>query len=113
MPQKTLVKKKVDKALEWFAANPFLTFKEVNDALGGNYCSQWYYANTHGFRDRYDAILQQAFAELEAPAIMGMKDLIEQRNFQACKYVLDNRGYKAVEKVEANIKNDINITIEE
>lgn len=106
----------VNKALEWFRLNPALTFTEVDKALGYNTCacSKWYKANTNGFKDRYDELLKAEFAALEGPAIKCMSDLIrEDRSFQAAKYVLDNRGYKAAEKIEADISADIEIVIGE
>lgn len=106
----------VNKALEMFAESPALTFADVSRALGyesGKVVSNWYQRNTQGFRDKYDALLKIKFAELEAPAIVSLGDLVAERNFHAVKYVLDNRGYKPVEKVEANISTDIVINIEE
>ena len=81
--------------------------------LGNGAISKWYSRNTQGFRDNYDALMKLTFAQLEAPAISALGDLVEERNFHAVKYVLDNRGYKPVEKVEANISTDIVINIEE
>lgn len=106
----------VNKALEWFQKNPALSFREVDEALGyhTSACSKWYKANTCNFKNRYDELLQMEFAALEAPAIKCIGDLIkEDRSFQAAKYVLDNRGYKAADKIEAEVKNDINIVVGE
>lgn len=105
----------IDKALEMFAENPSLTFVAVSKALGHeeSYISTIYYRNSYGFRDRYDELLKRKFAELEAPAIVALGDLVKDKQFNAIKYVLDNRGYKPVEKVEANINNDVIITIGE
>ena len=105
----------IQKALDMFAANPALTFVDVSKALEHNdaYISLCYSRNTYGFRERYDELLKQKFAELEAPAIAALGDLVKEKQFNAIKYVLDNRGYKPVEKVEANIATDININIVE
>ena len=105
----------VEKALEWFRDDPSLSFKAVDEALGyhTSACSKWYAANTCGFRDAYDELLKAEFAALEGPAIKCMADLIEGRSFQAAKYVLDNRGYKAADKIEAMVDTNINITVED
>lgn len=105
----------VEKALEWFRDDPSLSFKAVDEALGyhTSACSKWYAANTCGFRDAYDELLKAEFAALEGPAIKCMADLIEGRSFQAAKYVLDNRGYKAADKIEATVDTTINITVED
>lgn len=104
----------VEKALEWFRDDPSLSFKAVDEALGyhTSACSKWYAANTCGFRDAYDELLKAEFAALEGPAIKCMADLIEGRSFQAAKYVLDNRGYKAADKIEASVDNNIVVNIE-
>ena len=113
-PSQAIVKAEVARALEMFEENPALTFKEVGEALGKakNTVRMWYSRNTHGFRDKYDELLKQRFAELESPAICALSDLIEQRHFQAVKYALDNRGYAAAQKIEADVKQDIVINIE-
>ena len=105
----------VDKILELLTHNPALRFTEISRMLNHNddYVSLLYSRNTHGFRDRYDELLKQKFAELEGPAISALGDLVSEKHFNAIKYVLDNRGYKPIEKVEANIATDINITIAE
>ena len=106
----------VEKALEWFRDDPSLSFKAVDEALGyhTNACSKWYAANTCGFKDRYDELLKEEFAALEGPAIKCMGDLIrENRSFQAAKYVLDQRGYNAADKIEAAVDTTINITVED
>lgn len=106
----------VAKALEWFKEDPSLSFKAVDEALGyhTHACSKWYAANTCGFKDAYDEILKAEFAALEGPAIKCIGDLIrEQHSFQAAKYVLDNRGYKAADKIEASVDTNITISVED
>lgn len=106
----------VEKALEWFREDPSLSFKQVDEALGyhTSACSKWYKANTYGFKEKYDELLKEEFAALEGPAIKCMGDLIrENRSFQAAKYVLDQRGYKAADKIEATVDTTINITVED
>jgi hypothetical protein len=106
----------VEKALEWFRDDPSLSFSAVSEALGyesSNTVSHWYMRNTCGFKEKYDALLQAEFAALEGPAIKCMGDLIrDQHSFQAAKYVLDNRGYKAADKIEANLETNITVNIE-
>jgi hypothetical protein len=105
----------VKKALEMFAENPALTFTDVSHALGYTHSavSKWYARNTAGFKDSYDELLKMRFAELESPAITALGELVKDKNFNAVKYVLDNRGYKPVEKIEANVATDIVINIGE
>lgn len=107
----------MNKSLEIVAQNPAITYKDICRALGIGECcvGRWYRSNLDGYRDRYDEVLKDAFNELEGAAIKCMADLIKDKNFNAAKYVLDNKGYKAEEKVKAEVSGDIdiNITIEE
>ena len=105
----------VKKALEMFENDYTLTFSTVSVALGysDKRCSRWYRDNTCGFKDKYDEIIKRRFAELEAPAIHSLSELVSEKNFQAVKYVLDNRGYKAPDKIEANLETNITVNIEE
>ena len=116
-PSKIKTKMAVEKALEWFRDDPSLSFTAVSAALGyesEGVVSHWYSRNTFGFKDAYDELLKAEFAALEGPAIKCMGDLIrEDRSFQAAKYVLDNRGYKAADEIEANVETNITVNIEE
>lgn len=104
----------IRRALEMFAENPALTFSDASRMLNLSVgaVSKWYARNTGGFKDSYDELLKQRFAELESPAITALGELVADKNFNAVKYVLDNRGYKPVEKIEANVATDIVINIE-
>ena len=105
----------VEKALEWFREDPSLSFSAVSEALGygSQAVSHWYNRNTCGFQEKYDELLKEEFAALEGPAIKCIGDLIrENRSFQAAKYVLDNRGYKAADKIEASVDTNIVVNIE-
>ena len=41
-----------------------------------------------------------------------MIELAKEGNFNANKYILDSLGYAPAQKIEAEVNNDINITIE-
>lgn len=104
-----------EKACEIIRKNPALSYAAVSKAIGMNdrAVREWYYRDTHGFRAKWDEALHDAFNRLEGLAIQCMGDLIVDGNFQAAKYVLDNRGYKPVDKVEAKVDatQEINIVI--
>lgn len=105
----------VNRALKMFEKNPAMTFTEVSYALGLSHgaVSKWYSRNTSGFKDAYDELMKRRFAELECPAITALGELVADKNFNAVKYVLDNRGYKPVEKIQADVNTDIVINIGE
>ena len=105
----------VRRALEMLEGNPALTFTELSRALGlsDGAVSKWYSRNTGNFKELYDELMKLRFAALEAPAITALGELVADKNFNAVKYVLDNRGYKPVEKIQADINTDIVINIGE
>lgn len=104
----------MEKALEMVRQNPNMGMQEISLTLGLSKSTVWDWQrfNREGFGDRYRETLREAFNDLEAPAICALKDLIEDRNFQAVRYVLDNRGYKAADRVEQVTDNTVTITIQ-
>ena len=104
-------------ACEIIRQNPALSYDAVGKKLGlaKRTVWQWYDRDTHGFKEKWDKALQDAFARLEGLAIQTMADLLVDGSFQAAKYVLDNRNYGATQKIKADVDSsvDINITIEE
>lgn len=104
-----------NEACEMLRKNPGLSFCAISKqlGLGDNTVRRWYRNDLNGFQNKWDEALKDAFHRLEGLAIQCMGDLIVDGNFQAAKYVLDNRGYKPVDKVEAKVDatQDINIVI--
>lgn len=95
----------MNKAIEIVKVQPGISMKGLSEAIGlsASMCGKWYDDNVDGFKDRYHEALKYAFNSLEGVAIKTMADLMEEGSFQASKYVLDNRGYKAPDKVEAKV----------
>lgn len=54
----------------------------------------------------------EKFKSLEDLAIQKLQENIEKRNQKAIEYALDYLGYKATQKVEADVNTDITITID-
>ena len=46
-------------------------------------------------------------------AMEMMQNLARKGEFKANKYILDSLGYAPAQKIEADVKTDINITVEE
>ena len=105
------------KACEIISRNPALSYAAVSKKLGldERTVCQWYKRDTHGFKEKWDSALHDAFDRLEGLAIQALGDLIVDGNFSAVKYVLDNKNYGATQKIKADVDSsvDINITIEE
>lgn len=65
------------------------------------------------FTQELDRRLKEQWKDAERLAIDKMIGLAAEGCFQANKYILDNLGYKPVEKIQAEVSTDINIVIEE
>ena len=67
-------------------------------------------------KDEFQAYIrelcQDKFKDLEKLAIDKLRDNISKGNQKAIEYTLDYLGYKATQKIEAELTNDININIE-
>ena len=64
------------------------------------------------FQAYMSELCKDKFKELEKLAIEKLRDNIGKGNQKAIEYALDYLGYKATQKVEAELTNDININIE-
>lgn len=106
-----------EKSLQMFRENPMATLQSVSLALGLSHSCvfMWIKDDIDGYKARYQQALKDAFESLESNAIASLSSLIEDKNFQAVKYVLDNRGYSAPKEIKADVNGsmEININIDE
>lgn len=106
-----------ERACDIIRENPALTYATVGSMLGVSERTvwQWYYRDTNNFKAKWDEALQDAFKRLEGRAIQSLGALVDEKNFSAVKYVLDNRNYGATQKIKADVDSsvDINISIKE
>ena len=65
------------------------------------------------FQEEMKRRLADQWKNAESLAQRRMIELADSGCFQANKYILDSLGYAPVQKIEADVKTDINITIEE
>lgn len=102
---------KMEQALDIVRKNPAISMRMLSEEIGlsQNMCNTWYRTDVDGFKAKYEEALRDAFNRLEGLAVQCMGDLIVNGNFQAAKYVLDNRGYKPVEKTEVDMTANIQI----
>lgn len=105
----------MDKVLDIVRQNPKASFAELSCAVGltRDRVWTWHRNNLDGFRDRYKETLKEAFEGLEGSAIQSLGELVEEKNFSAVKFVLENQGYKPVEKVEQKTETTIVVSIDE
>ncbi len=64
------------------------------------------------FQEELKRRLADKWKDAERLATAKMIELAADGNFNANKYILDSNGYAPATKIEADVKTDINITIE-
>lgn len=102
------------KALELLVYSPYMTQSMIAKEVGvhRDTIRVWREENQE-FKAELERAIKERWKAAEAMAVNGMIDLASEGNFQALRYMLDNLGYKPVEKIEADINSEINIVIEE
>lgn len=102
------------KALELLVYSPYMTQSMIAKEVGvhRDTIRVWREENME-FKAELEKAIKDRWKAAEAMAVNGMIDLASEGNFQALRYMLDNLGYKPVEKIEADINSEINIVIEE
>ena len=113
MAQSVLTEEKQIRVLEAVKKNPSLTQAEMAQIIGckRSTVEHWFRGDYQGWNAKYRQALREAFDALEGPAIQCMNNLIKDKNFQAAKYVLDNKDYGATQKVSADINGEVVINI--
>lgn len=103
---------KQQKAIELLVYSPYMTLnmiaKEVD--VSRDTLHRWRNDNEE-FKETLDKAIKERWKAAEAMAVNGMIGLASEGNFQAIKYMLDNLGYKPVDKIEADVSNDFVINI--
>lgn len=65
------------------------------------------------FMNALDNRIKEVWKDSERMAVNQMIELSSGGCFQATKYILDNLGYKPIERVEASVNSDINIILDD
>lgn len=115
MAQKRLNEKQ-QKAIRLLTCGEGLTYAAIAEAVGIDSKTLWRWRNEPDF-----ALFQQELAKVENERWMATVDLARKAAAKLCaegnqkmvEFVLKNEGYNPTQKVEADVKTDITITIEE
>lgn len=99
--------------LEYMLANPNLPETVCARACGVPNSTYFDWKKKGEFTAELDRRIKEMWADSERVAVDTMVSLCREGEYAAAKYILDNLGYKPVDRIEANVKTDINITIEE
>ena len=99
--------------LEAMLAHPAMSDVKLGELLNLNNKTVGKWRKEPEFQEELKARLQQQWKDAERLAQNTMIELANGGCFQANKYILDSLGYAPAQKIEADVKTDINITVEE
>lgn len=99
--------------IEYMLANPQLPETVCAHHCGVPNSTYFAWKQKGEFTAELDRRIKEIWADGQRAAVDTMLSLCREGEYAAAKYILDNMGYKPVEKIQADIKTDINITIEE
>ena len=99
--------------IEAYLAQPSISNEAVAKIVGINRNTVREWKKNPEWQAEYRKRLQEKWASCEDIAIDTMRNLAIEGSFQASKYILDNMGYAPAQRIEADVKNDINIVVGE
>ena len=99
--------------IEALLANPSISNEKVAPMVGINRNTVREWKNKPEFQEEYKKRLREKWESSEAIAVDTMRKLATDGDFKASKYILDSLGYAPVQKIEAEVNQDINIVVEE
>lgn len=99
--------------IEALMAYPMISDVQVAKQIGINNKTVGVWKKKPEFQEELKQRLAEQWKDAERLAQDTMLSLAREGDFKASKYILDSLGYAPAQKIEADIKSDINITIEE
>lgn len=108
------LKQKHYACIECMLAHPTWSNEKIAEEVGvsRNTVGEWK-RNNEEFKAEYHRRLKENWESLEGIAIETMRNLSSNGDFKASKYILDSLGYAPAQRIEADVSNDIFITIGE
>lgn len=97
---------------ELMVLKPELTNLQYAEEAGIDPKTVYKWKKQQEFKDYVHELCLEKFHSLEQLAIEKLKENMAKGNQKAIEYALDYIGYKATQKVEAELNTDININIE-
>lgn len=107
------LKPKQIKLIEAIIANPTAPHTELAEIVGinRNTITQW--KRQEEFQTALKERLAEIWRDSEVIAVNTMRKLALEGSYIASKYILDSLGYAPAAKIEAEVKPEINININE
>lgn len=101
------------KLIEALMANPMMPDVKIAEELGINRNTVREWKNKPEFQEELRRRLREQWEDSERMAMDTMQTLAQSGDFKAAKYILDNLGYSAPVKVEAEVSTNITINIDD
>ena len=98
--------------LEYMLANPMLPETVCAKQCGVPNSTYFDWKKKGEFTAELDRRIKEMWADSERAAVDTMLSLMREGRFDATRYVLDNLGYKPVDKIQADVNTEIVINIE-
>ena len=99
--------------IELLLANPLMTNVDAGKQMGVSRNTIMKWKEIPEFQEEYKRRLREKWEDAELMAMEMMQNLARKGEFKANKYILDSLGYAPTQRIEADVKTDINITVEE
>ena len=101
------------KLIEALMANPMMPDIKIAEEIGINRNTVREWKNKPEFQEELKRRLREQWEDSERMAVDTMQTLAQGGDFKAAKYILDNLGYSAPVKVEAEVTTNITINIDD
>ena len=98
---------------ELMVSKPELTNLQYAEEAGIDPKTVYKWKKEQEFTDYVHELCLAKFEGLEKLAIQKLQENMARGNQKAIEYALDYLGYKATQKIDADVSTDINITIEQ
>lgn len=99
--------------IEFMVENPALPEYECAKQCGVARSTFYDWKKKPEFREFLDNRIKEVWADGHRMAVETMLSLCREGEYSAAKYILDNLGYAATQKIQADVSTTININIEE
>ena len=108
-----VLKPKQIELIEAMIANPMMSDVKLGELLNLNNKTVGKWRKLPEVQEQLKIRLNEQWKAAESLAQKKMIELANEGCFQANKYILDSLGYAPAQKIEADVRTDININIDE
>ena len=99
--------------IEAMLANPSASYVQLAEMVGCNRNTITEWKKNKEFMEEYQRRLKEMWKDSEVIAVKTMINLASNGDFKASKYILDSMDYAPVQRIEADVNTNIEISIEE